>query len=315
MSKWSGLVGSQREVYGELVECAHDFFFGCWDALPIQPRIAPLICGSTGIGKTYLVHRLAMDLGIPLFAESVGDWILLGCTRRGAPPTLPRLYRFLERNERGIIFFDEIEKLGDGGETDWRRFLQLELFGVLDRRISCGVLEDDEAPRFVLSAKELTERFRRGFFVVGAGAWQTLWKSGAASIGFGDDCETTPLPTHEQLAATLRLEILNRFSHRVLLLPSFSMDDYRQIFAEIIVNLPPDIQCVLREPDPEVIAEAVRSQKGFRFFEELVSGAVRARRISKSGSKSLATAEPQQTGNSLTGAPKPPALATAPSPI
>ena len=98
MSKWSGLVGSQREVYAELVECAHDFFFGCWDALPIQPRIAPLICGSTGVGKTFLVRKLASELNMPLFEESVGDWILLGCTRRGAPPTLPRLYKFIDRD-------------------------------------------------------------------------------------------------------------------------------------------------------------------------------------------------------------------------
>jgi hypothetical protein len=273
----------------ELLECARDYFYGSWDALPVKPRIAPLICGSTGVGKTLLVRKLAAELDMPLFEESIGDWILLGCSHRGAPPTLPRLYQFIARNERGIIFFDEIEKLGDDiGATDWRRFLQLELFGVLDKRISCGVLEDDEAPKFVLDAEELTERFRRGFLLVGAGAWQVLWKRNAASIGFGDDCHALPLPSHEQLAATLRLEILNRFSHRVLLLPPFSMHDYRQIFSEIVVRLPPDIQTALQEPDDALIAEAVRSQKGFRFFEELVAAAVRVRRISQAVSKSAA---------------------------
>ena len=123
------------------------------------------------------------------------------------------------------------------------------------------------------------------------------------------------LPTHEELSASLRLEILNRFSHRVLLLPPFLMDDYRQIFAEITCHLPPDIQSALEKPNDEAIGEAVRSQKGFRFFEELISQAVRTRRISELVSKSIAAAEPQQTGNSRTGAPKPPALATAPSPI
>lgn len=314
MSTWSGLVGGQREVYRELVESAQDFFFGCWDALPIQPRIAPLVCGSTGVGKTHLVRKLATDLNIPSFAESVGDWILLGCARRGAPPTLPRLYRFIDRNERGIIFLDEIEKLGAEDGTDWRTFLQMELFSVLDRRISPGVLEDEEAPRLVLSAEKLGERFRRGFFLVGAGAWQTLWKRSAGSIGFGNDCHSMRLPTHEELSASLRLEILNRFSHRVLLLPPFSIADYRQIFAEITCHLPPDIQSALGKPNDEAFAEAARSQKGFRFFEELISQAVRTRRISKSVSKSVAAAEPQQADNILIGALKPSTHPTTPAP-
>ena len=66
-------VGYQRQVYTELVECARDYFYGSWDALPIKPRIAPLICGSTGVGKTFLVRTLAAELGMPLFEESVGD--------------------------------------------------------------------------------------------------------------------------------------------------------------------------------------------------------------------------------------------------
>jgi SpoVK/Ycf46/Vps4 family AAA+-type ATPase len=281
-------IGYQRKVYEELLECARDYFYGCWDTLPVKPRIAPLICGSTGVGKTFLVRKLASELSMPLFEESVGDWILLGCTRRGAPPTLPRLYKFIDRNERGIIFFDEIEKLGDEHGTDWRTFLQLEFFAVLDRKISRGVLDDEEAPRFVLGSEELGERFRRGFFLVGAGAWQKLWKRNAGSIGFGDHCHAMRLPNHEELAASLRLEILNRFSHRVLLLPPFSAEDYRQIFSEIVTRLPPDIQSVLPELDDRVIDEAVRSQKGFRLFEELVATAVRSRRILKAVNKSAA---------------------------
>ena len=208
--------------------------------------------------------------------------ILLGCSHRGAPPTLPRLYQFIARNERGIIFFDEIEKLGgDIGATDWRRFLQLELFGVLDRRICRGVLDDDEAPKFLLNAEELIERFKRGFMVVGAGAWQTLWKRNAVPIGFGDDCPVTSSPSHAQLAATLRLEILNRFSSHVLLMPPLTADDYHAVFAQIIERVPGDVREVLKVPNEDVIREAVATQRGFRFFEELLAAAIRARRISK----------------------------------
>lgn len=284
MSNFFEPVGFQRNVYEELVACARDYFDGCWDALPVKPRIAPLICGSTGVGKTFLVRKLASELNMPLFAESVSDWILLGCNHRAAPPTLPRLYRFIARNERGVIFFDEIEKLG--GEidaTDWRRFLQMELFGALDRTISPGVLEDDEAPKFLLDAEELTERFKRGFLVVGAGAWQTLWQRSAASIGFGDDCHVMSSPRHAQLAATLRVEILNRFSSRVLLMPPLRREDYLAAFSEIIERVPSNVREVLKVPNEDIIQEAVETQKGFRFFEELLAKAIRLIRVAKEG--------------------------------
>lgn len=275
-------IGYQRRVYQELLECARDYFDGVWDALPINVRILPLICGSTGVGKTFLVQRLAAELGMPLFSESVGDWILLGCNHRGAPPTLPRLYQFIDRNERGVIFFDEVEKLGDAdGATDWRRFLQLELFGALDRSISAGVLEADEMPKFKLDTEDLAERFRRGFLIVGAGAWQSLWTCNRVPIGFTEERGEIFLPRHEQLAATLRLEILNRFSGRILLMPPLIAEDYRIAFAEIVNRVPADVREFLNTPSEDAIREAVATQKGFRFFEELMAQAIRLMRMTR----------------------------------
>ena len=282
MSKFIAPIGYQRNVYMELMESARDYFHGSWSLLPINVRIAPLIVGSTGTGKTFLVRRLAAELKLPLFVQSAGDWILSGCQNRGAPPTLPRLYEFIDRHERGVIFVDEVEKLGDAdGATDWRRFLQLEIFSVLDRQISSGVLEVDELPKFKLDAENLAERFKRGFLIVAAGAWQSLWTRNGESIGFSQDSPVTFLPDHKRLAATLRLEILNRFSSRTLLMPPLTAEDYREAFLEIIERVPVDVREVLPMPSEAAIREAVASQKGFRFFEEQMAEAIRSMRIAK----------------------------------
>jgi hypothetical protein len=250
-------------------------------------RVIPLICGASGGGKTFLVGQLAAELGIPLFKTPIGDWILLGANHRGAPPTVPRLYKFIDENPRGIVFLDEVEKLGgEFMETDWRRFLKLEVFGVLDRVISSGVLEEPDGPKYILNTEQLQQRFRRSFFLVAAGAWQSLWNEVGRSVGFRTTAEGVCVPTHKQLAATLPLEILNRFSSRVLLMPPFSAADYRRILADIIMRLPLDLRATLQEPKERAIAEAVGSRKGFRFFEELLADAIRARRISKQQCKS-----------------------------
>jgi hypothetical protein len=279
-------VGPQLPVYQELLELARDYFEGDWHSLEVQMRIIPLICGASGGGKTFLVGRLAEELGIPLFKTSIGDWILLGANHRGAPPTVPRLYTFIDHNPCGIVFIDEVEKLGtDFMESDWRKFLKLEVFGILDRAISRGVLEEPDGPKYILDAEQLQNRFRHSFFLIAAGAWQSLWSDDGQAVGFSTAARRVSSPTHKQLATTLPPEILNRFSSRVLLMPPFSAGDYRQILAEIIVRLPLDLRAVLQDPEDEVIAEAVRSHKGFRFFEELLADGIRARRISKTPSK------------------------------
>lgn len=279
----------QQRVYRELIESARDYFDGRWHDLPVQLRITPLICGSTGCGKSYLVRQVAAELGLPIFAASVSDWMLLGGTRRGAPPTLPRLYRFLDTHERGVIFLDEIEKLGTAsGASDWRQFVQLELFGVLDRVISEGVLEDDEGPKYLLSANQLAERFRRGCYIVGAGAWQDLWRdSSMEAIGFGSSPGAAAAPTYEQMATTLREEILNRFSQSILLLPPLSSEQYRETFTELLERVPADVRDALRAPSEESIRAAVTSRKGFRFFEELLARAIRVLRVANTESEVL----------------------------
>jgi hypothetical protein len=273
-------VGCQRAVYAELLECARDYFFGDWHDLPIKVRINPLLVGSTGSGKTFLINRLAADLGLPVFTATAGDWILLCAHMRGAPPTLPLLYQFIERHSQAIIFLDEIEKLGrwDNETSDWGRCCQLEIFSILDRKVIPGVLEESSGPRFSLSAEQLAERLEHSTFIVSAGAWQQLWETKRNPVGFKDLGDTIEVPSHAKLAASLRLEILNRISGTPLMLPPLSANDYHSVFEEIFRGLPANIRKIVQQPTEAQIQEAVRSNKGFRFFEELLAVAVRSRR-------------------------------------
>jgi hypothetical protein len=283
MSEFGEPVSYQIALYRELREAARDFFSGLWHDLPVQVRINPLLVGSTGTGKTFLVRRLADELNLPLFTATAGDWVLLCATARGAPPTLPRLYKFVEDSPQGgILFLDEFEKLGQGGEagtTDWRKFCQLEIFSVLDRRIIDGVLQDDLGPRFSLTAEKLGSQFRQSILVICAGAWQSLWDS-AEPIGFATSPDETRPPSHGDLALKLRLELLNRCSAPLLLRPMITKD-YESVFEEILTNLPKNLQAAMQRPTKEEVQEAVRSKKGFRFFEERLALAVRAMRLAQ----------------------------------
>ncbi len=279
MSGTAKPVGFQARVYEELREVACDFFSPHWHDLPVRVRISPLIVGSTGSGKTFLAKHLARDLGLPLFETSVADWVLICSSNRGAPPTLPLLYRFIDAHERGIVLIDEIEKLGgENGASDWRKFVQLEAFSALDHRVLAGVLEDDDGRPYLLNREALAKRFERSILVLACGAWQHLWTSKNRGIGFGEKSGAERLPTHADLAATLRLELLNRCS-RSLLLPPLRTEEYRATFDELHKRLPATVKAVLPQPTDEQFETATEQKKGFRFFEELLSAAVRTLRL------------------------------------
>jgi len=55
--------------------------------------------------------------------------------------------------------------------------------------------------------------------------------------------------------------------------------DYESVFEEVSSSLPKNLRAVMQRPTKEQVHEAVRSKKGFRFFEERLARAVRTLRL------------------------------------
>jgi hypothetical protein len=218
---------------------------------------------------------------LPITCLEFSAWIVTGAgSRRGAAHTLTSLYHFISTQDRGIIFVDEIEKLGSSDvESDWGKAVQLELFSVLDKRILAGVTDaDDDQPRtvpFSIRAPHLERKFQASFFVVGAGAWQALWDR-KIDIGFSaDDRSRRTRLTYRELGKILRPEIRNRFNSSVLWLPPLTLSDYEILLREAIDRLPAEFTPIMTERAAETIVEAAETKKGFRWIQELVAFAVR----------------------------------------
>ena len=278
-------VGYQRAVYDELRETARDFFDYDWHSLPISPRTNVLLVGSTGAGKTYLCRRLAAELGLPLLDLEYANWVVTGAGTRGGTHTLRLAYAFVQRHAHGILMLDEVDKIGTDQETsDWTRSVHLEVFSLLDRRTLAGVIEatDPEGlPRFRMTAEEIQARLVRGHLIVGAGAWQHVWRK-TPLVGFsGGEDRTVELPTYKELIQRIRPEILNRFNSKLLFLPPLSRLDYQLLLEETLRSLPANFRPLIREAALATLDEAVETQKGFRWVEELVAQAIRIVRTSE----------------------------------
>ena len=278
-------VSYQRAVYDEIREIAADFFDYDWSALPITPRTNVLLVGSTGGGKTFLCRRLAAELGLPLLDVEYANWVVTGAGTRGGMHTLRLVYAFVQRHTRGIVVLDEVDKIGTDQETsDWTRSVHLEVFSLLDRRILAGVIEatDPEGlPRFRMTAEEIQTRLLRGHLIVGAGAWQHLWrKTPLVGFGGGED-RSVELPTYRELIQRIRPEILNRFNSKLLFLPPLSRLDYQSLVEETLRSLPESFRPLIRQAARATLDEAVETQKGFRWVEELVAQAIRIVRTSE----------------------------------
>jgi hypothetical protein len=285
MTPWEP-AGYQQAVYRELKELARDYFDFNWHDLPVRPRTAVLIAAASGAGKTFLARHLAAELRLPLLDLQYANWVVTGATSRGAARTLALLYRFVQENERGVILFDEVDKLGvDDGGSDWTRAVHIEAFSVLDKRIMDGVVEaiaqDPDQSTLILTRKELQQKFVRAFFLVGCGAWQELW-SHQATVGF--TCGSSPThsrPAHKEFLSTLRPEILNRFRSDILVIPPLTRKEYWELLTETFARLPPEYREPMELAARETIDQALEMRKGFRWIEELLAGAIRTLRHSQ----------------------------------
>lgn len=266
----SSVYPHQQDAFDGLLSTARVFFSRSWRRLPIAPRFTRLIVGPTGSGKTHLVRRLSEKLGLPMMELSASNWILLGCSQRGANPTWPELAQFCFGHRRGLIFVDELDKLH--GKSDWQTHLRVEIFSLLDQRIPANV----EPPTCVFEGRKAlrlaTARLRRAFFVVGAGAFQELWeKREAAPIGFHDTALNVADKVEQgQLSAVVPREIVNRFVSPILTLQPLKEADYRRMLDVVSKQLPFALRHSVRRRGEMQLRHAVSNRLGCRWIEELL---------------------------------------------
>ena len=179
-----------------------------------------LLDGSTGTGKTFILEEVASELNLPIFVTGVTNYSSVGY--RGADLT-SILYKLLERAdgnlelaERGIVAFDEFDKLGGFADNDvsMRKAIQQELLTFIS-----GTILDVEynGKTYNFDTSKLT--------FIGMGAFTNLrerkikenekkYKSsiGFSSLGEDDIVRKYKITKDDYVDEGLERELVGRFS-------------------------------------------------------------------------------------------------------
>jgi SpoVK/Ycf46/Vps4 family AAA+-type ATPase len=286
----------QELAFSDLMATASALFGGGWESLPVKPRFNVLLTGGTGLGKTALVRAVAQTLQLPLFEISTATWVLVGASLRGAVATWPSLVEFFRHNPSGIIFVDEIDKIG--GRSDWTVYLRSEIFSLLDRKVPRDLLSASADNSYEARApKPLTlaiaqRRLERGMLIVGAGAFQEFWDdAGTPLVGFGETATAAPpTPDLAKLTRWLPRELTNRFRARVIHLPPLQLSGYLSMLRHTAALLPDRLQEQFLARGYASAAHAVEARLGARWIEELITESLVAIRSDSCGR--LASREP-----------------------
>ncbi len=101
-------------------------------------KVAILLEGSTGTGKTAIVKEIAARLDLPFVKKSINSFSETGYVGPTITDLLKDLYiaagRNIGRAERGVIFLDEVDKIANKSEMDGRdmkKGVQEELLGFI----------------------------------------------------------------------------------------------------------------------------------------------------------------------------------------
>lgn len=229
-----------------------------WRIAGYDPRPIPLIVGPSGSGKTALVRYFAASQKLPMSDFNVGTWIVSGA--KSEPSTLERIAAFVDEHEEGVLFIDEVDKLF--GESDWTRYVQQEVFALLDGRTES----------FTKWSSSIREKFASNFFIVGAGTWQDLFNERRRETGFhvsGSEMPSIDLTTQTVIPD----ELLMRFNADVLLLQPLRVDE----FAERIVRISKEVgQEAIPPARLEMLAQrAHASRRHNRWLEAYASRLLR----------------------------------------
>ena len=286
------LLDHQREPLEKLLSVARACFAISRNSFGIQPRCNTLIVGPSGSGKSHLARLTAEELGVPILTVSTADWIPVGCSGRGAVPTWPMIFNFLDRHHKKeglVIFLDEVDKIG--GDTTWNGYLRNEAFSLLDLRIPEGIIIDDDQPSkesFEIAQSALRNRT----LLIAAGAFQDIWEQRSIErIGFGVSDAKPEATELSHLTSLIPRELANRFRADLIVLPQLQRPDYERMLDRAAEQLPPYLRNTFLRLGNKRIAEALRCRLGCRFAEELLLDTIMEERAQIRSNSVPATSE------------------------
>jgi len=265
----------QKEVFKSLLQTARVCFGSSWQSLPIRPRFARFVSGPSGAGKTHVARAVAEELDMPFFTVDASTWIPLGASSRGATFTWVEIGRWLREHPQGIIFLDELDKVGSSPEG-WLNYVRVEIFSLLDRRLPAGLSlyeteDEDDSQRHAIELGVVAQRLAQGVFFIGAGAFQNIWEArGKAVAGFHLAEKTEAGLTHRQMAQAIPTEMVNRFTGPILSLRQLSREDYALMLRRCVRSLPKGLAGKVEGIGRKSLDDAVDNRLGVRWLEEIM---------------------------------------------
>lgn len=202
-------------------------------------KVAILLDGTTGTGKTTILKEISEQFGLPLVIEVANAFSETGYVGPSITDILVKLLKKADGNqllaERGIIVLDEIDKIAESDQDSrsMKLGVQEELLGFMSGA-TYEIKTSDElfSPRVKFDTSKLT------FILSGAFTRIKDYKiaeKSKKSLGFGkveeDDDRTYIVDTDDYIKFGLKKEFFGRIKV-ITITKTYSIDDLKRILLE-----------------------------------------------------------------------------------
>ncbi|MBN2234539.1 MAG: AAA family ATPase [Opitutales bacterium] len=254
------LTKSQLRVYEELKSHLELYFSrdeGSPSWMPgCELNLNMLLVSPTGSGKSGLIDELAGDTGCHLMRITRQCMVPVGAS--DAIPTLQRIARRLQTEDRIMLHLDELDKYFTGVDSGWERSNLDLLYSMLERKIDWTAIKFDAGDlKQKWTVDQFNEAFRNKVFIIGSGTWQILHTSrdpGSRVVGFSSTSETEDeglvLMRRLKTEGGLPEEVARRFSLNVLRMDYPDLEDTDQMLKDLkIYDLAEKVGRVIKPED------------------------------------------------------------------